>query len=174
MDWHYVEGEERRGPFPEAEIRTLIGSGRITADTRVWTPGMGEWKPAATTPLFGAPAAAPELRCIITGKVFPEAQMIKTEHGLVSAEGKDLYYQCLREGVPLPTSSNMANARADKKRIVVPVANPSLPARCVKTNEPSTYPQTKKRTLYYYPPLVALTILLSLIIFIILYLILRK
>ena len=75
---------------------------------------------------------------------------------------------------PLPVPEGMDNARADGKRIVVPAANPKLPQRCVKTNQEVTPAEIKKRKLYWYPPLIAVTILLSVLIFLILYLVLRK
>lgn len=181
MSWHYAEGKEQRGPVSEGEILSLIANGRITRATLVWRKGMSAWQLAQDTELFGAPplpadaASAPAThRCIITGKLYPASQIIQTPDGPVSHEGKDLYYQSRREGVPVPVAEGVSNARADGKYVVVPVANPKLPARCVKTNAPVTSTESKHKTLYWYPPLLALTILLNLLIFFILYLIFRK
>jgi hypothetical protein len=44
--------------------------------------------------------------CILTGKSFPFAQMVQTEHGWVSAEARERYYESLREGVPLTFAAN--------------------------------------------------------------------
>ncbi|HVU17123.1 MAG TPA: DUF4339 domain-containing protein [Candidatus Didemnitutus sp.] len=174
-EWFYAEGKEKRGPLPEPELIALIQSGRLAADVLVWNAGLSGWKAVRDTSMAAAlPAGAAALVCIITGKVFPPEQMIRTEHGWVSAEGKDRYYQSLREGVPLPLAAGVTNARADGKRIVVPITNPRLPSRCVKTNEPASFPQTKTRTLYWYPPLIALTLLVNVLIFLIVYLIVRK
>ncbi|HEY4300009.1 MAG TPA: DUF4339 domain-containing protein [Candidatus Didemnitutus sp.] len=174
-EWHYAEGSERKGPLAEAEITEMVKSGRLAADVLVWNADLPAWKAVRETTLAASlPAGSGPLVCIITGRTFPAEQMIRTEHGWVSAEGKDVYYQCLREGVPLPVGAGLVNARADGKRIVVPVANPRLPTRCVKTNQAATFPQTKTRTLYWYPPLIALTFLLSFLIFLVLYLVLRK
>jgi len=112
--------------------------------------------------------------CIITGKAAPVSEMIETPHGWVSAEGKEIYYQCLREGAPFPMRPGQTNARADGKRVVVPVQNPLLPLRCVKTNQPVTAENVKRKKLYWCPPLILLTILLNILILIILYLIFRK
>jgi hypothetical protein len=120
-----------------------------------------------------APAADTQ-RCIITGKTFPKSQMIETEHGWVSLEARDTYYQCLRENVPFPTAEGMTNARSDGKRIIVPTNNPVLPPRCVKTNQPITAAELKKKTLYWCPPWALIMILLNLLIFLIVYLIVRK
>lgn len=179
MNWHYADGKEQRGPFPEEKIRELLAAGTIAADTLVWHKGMSDWRAARDTELFGAaPAAAapaPALqRCIITGKLYPASQIIQTPDGPVSHEGKDLYYQSRREGAPLPMAEGLSNARADGKYVVVPVEGARLPLRCVKTNTPVTAAEAKPKTLYWYPPLLALTILLNLLIFLILYLIFRK
>ncbi len=57
---------------------------------------------------------------------------------------------------------------------MVPVANPRLPARCVKTNAPVTAGEQKEKTLYWATPWIYLSILISLLLTLILYLILRK
>jgi hypothetical protein len=119
-------------------------------------------------------SAADQQRCIITGKTFPKSQMIQTEHGWVSAEGRDTYYQCLRENVPLPIADGSTIARSDGKRIIVPTTNPVLPLRCVKTNQPVSPDEVKKKTLYWCPPWAIIFVLLNLIIFFIIYLIVRK
>lgn len=113
-------------------------------------------------------------RCIITGKYFPKSMMIHTEHGWVSAEGRDTYYQCLREKVPFPAVGGASTARAEGKNIVVPTSNPALPLRCVKTNQPVEASQLKKKTLYWAPPWLLITILLSILVYLILYLCMRK
>jgi len=174
MEWYYAEGKERRGPVPDAQLRALLDSGRITRETLVWRQGMLNWA-ALHTVIDAGPALPPgHERCIITGKTFPTSQMIQTEHGWVSAEGRDTYYQCQREGVPLPGVGEGGNARADGKRVVISVDNPRLPLRCFKTNEPVTEAEVKRRTLYFCNPWFALTILLSILIYIVLYLVTRK
>lgn len=182
MDWYYAEGKEKRGPFTEAQIRPLVTAGKITPDTLVWATGMTNWKPARETPLsilISSHALPPDHHtCIITGKSFHESQMIKTSHGWVSAEGKDRYYQSLREGVAPSTAEGLANARRDGKRLVVPVLGAKLPSRCVKTNATLTDAElaasAKERTLYWCTPWAALSILLNLLVYLVLYLILRK
>lgn len=174
MNWHYATGAEQRGPFSEDKIRELIATGTITADTLVWRKGQSEWRPARDTELFGAAPVPETHRCIITGRIFPASQIIQTPDGPVSLEGKDLYYQSRREGAPLPLAEGLSNARAHGKHVVVPVDSPRLPLRCVKTNASVAPADAKSKTLYWYPPLLALTILLNVLIFLILYLIFRK
>lgn len=181
MDWYYAENDVRKGPVAETELRSLVSSGKIAPTTLVWNSTMTSWQEAATTPLFPAanqPPPIPKLPghhiCIITGKTFPESQMIKTEHGWVSAEGKDHYYQALREGAPIPVADGQTNARADGKYIVIPVNGGKLPLRCVKTNQPVTDDRASRKTLYWCTPWVFLAILANLIILAILYFVLRK
>ena len=172
MDWFYAEGKERRGPLPESELASLVAAGKITPDTLVWNSTMTAWQPAGKTSLF--PAADGTQVCIITGKSYPHSQMIQTEHGWVSAEGRDTYYQCLREGVPFSAASGLPNARRDGKKIVVPVQGARFPLRCVKTNEPVAADSLKMKTLWWCPPLVFLSILLNILILLVLYLVFRK
>ena len=58
-------------------------------------------------------------------------------------------------------------------KTVVTLLDASLPARCVKCNEPAEHP-TKVRTLYYVHPAVYLTFFAGLLILLIVYLIVRK
>lgn len=171
--WYYAEQNERRGPVPEAQMRNLIATGQLTPDTLVWNAALTEWTPARSTELFTTTPPGQE-RCIITGKYFERSQMIQTKDGWVSAEGKDAYYQSLREGAPIPAADGVSNARRDRKYVVVPAGQPRLPLRCIKTNSPVTPAQCRRRTLYWYSPWIALSILISILIFLILYLVLRK
>lgn len=174
MDWYYAEGSQKRGPLPELEIKSRIASGAITPETLVWNASFTDWKKARETSLFAETLEPGHQRCIITGKIYPESQMLKTERGWVSAEGKDVYYQSLREGAPIPTSSGVSNARRDGKKVVVPAEGARLPMRCVKTNQPVTDAEVTPKTLYWASPILALTILISILIYLIIYLIVRK
>jgi len=177
MDWFYAEGQEKRGPLPEAQMRALVAADTIKPGTLVWNAGLTQWKPARDTALFAAAAAAPGTepqRCIITGKLYPVSQMIQTERGWVSVEGKDVYYQSLREGAPIPVAEGVSNARRDGKKFVVPLAGPQLPARCVKTGEPTGLDGIKPKTLYWCTPWVFLAFIIIRLLGLILYFVLRK
>jgi hypothetical protein len=174
MEWYYAEGKERRGPVPDAELRALLDSGRITRETLVWRQGMANWAALQTVVDAGPPLLPGHERCIITGKTFPTSQMIQTEHGWVSAEGRDQYYQRLREGVPLPSVTGVPTARVDGKLVVVSAFNAQLPLRCFKTGEPVSAGEAKHKDLYWCNPWYALTILLSILIYIIIYFVTRK
>lgn len=184
MDWFYAVNDERKGPVTDAQLPALISAGKISPDTLVWNQSMVDWKPAGQTSLFpsknpatsnASPAPRPgEHICIITGKSFPPAQLIKTEHGWVSAEGKDVYYQSIREGAPIPLATGQTNARADGKNIVVPIADGRLPHRCIKTNQPVTEDEVKRKALYWSTPAIFFAILINLLVVIILHYVLRK
>ena len=46
-NWFYtVDGQEKKGPVPESELRQLLASGQVTAATLVWREGMANWAPA--------------------------------------------------------------------------------------------------------------------------------
>jgi hypothetical protein len=176
MDWFYAEGTERRGPIAETELQSLISSGRVTAETRVWNHTMKDWMLLRETGFAGVPPlpGGTQQRCFITGRLRPTSEMIETEHGWVSAEARDTYYQCLRESVPFPVPDGASNARADGKRIVVARNNPVLPQRCVKTNAPVLPEQVNRKKLYWAPSWIALLLLLNVLILLIVYFIVRK
>lgn len=173
MDWYYAEGKDRKGPVNDTELRTLVASQTIKSDTLVWNSTMKAWTSAAQAGVISDLPPGSQI-CIVTGKVFPTSQMIQTEHGWVSADARDGYYQSLREGVPITAAPGVSNARADGKRVVVPIRDARLPMRCVKTNQPVTEAEMIRKKLYWCSPYVMLTILLSLIVVLILYLVLRK
>ncbi len=175
MEWYYADGKERRGPASDAQMQELASTGKIQPETLVWNSTLPDWKPARETALFPTPGTdAGNQRCIITGKIYPVSLMIKTQHGWVSNEGKDRYYQSLYENVPLPVASGSTNARRDGKKFVIPVAGAQMPPCCVKTGEPVSLDGLKPKTLYWCTPWAALSILISLLIYLILYLVLRK
>ena len=44
-------GGERRGPFTAEQVADMVRSGRITANTVFWRPGMAEWQRIAAFPM---------------------------------------------------------------------------------------------------------------------------
>ncbi len=177
MEWYYADGNERRGPVNDAQLKQLESAGKIGPDTLVWNVTLATWQPYRTVASAEpppVPAREGWHRCIILGQEFPENQMVKTEHGWVSAEAKDTYYQSLREGLAIPVHIGETNARRDGKKFVVPVDHPKLPARCVKTNAPVAAGEQKEKTLYWCTPWVWIAIVLIRLLGLILYLVLRK
>jgi hypothetical protein len=69
--WYIANGGRQEGPYSDEQLRALIASGKVGADTLVWSTGMENWTKAAAIPgLIGsgqrpppipASAAAPPL-----------------------------------------------------------------------------------------------------------------
>jgi hypothetical protein len=59
--WFYASEGQQLGPYPEAQLRDLIGRGSVRADTLVWTEGMAGWQKAAEIPgLMSGPPSIPQ------------------------------------------------------------------------------------------------------------------
>jgi len=177
MKWYYAINGERQGPVDENGLKERFGDGSINAQTLVWREGMAEWLPLAQSPVaeWAGAASGPDSQarqCVVTGKYFEKAEMMETEHGWVSAEGKSIYAQRLKEG--LPPAVGTATAWRDKKLLVVSLENPELPLRCVRTGVELSDGDMLKKKLTYTPPLIYLSILISILITIVLSLIFSK
>lgn len=49
--WYYLSGGKKNGPVDASKLSSMLSSGKLPADTRVWTSGMDGWAPASDTPL---------------------------------------------------------------------------------------------------------------------------
>lgn len=175
MDWYYASKGARQGPVDELALRTLIAQGAVDGTTLVWNSTMKDWVPLSATSLATVSIPEGHAQCIVNGRVFPQSQMFLSEHGWVSAEAKDTYYQSLREGIaPNRAIGGSFTAWRDGKRMVIPVSGGELPPRCVKTNAPVSPAEVRHRTFFWAPTWIIVTILLSWIITIILYFVMRK
>jgi hypothetical protein len=61
--WFFASQGQQQGPYPEAQLHQFIASGRVTAETLVWTEGMAGWQKAGEIPglmagVFGPRAVA--------------------------------------------------------------------------------------------------------------------
>ena len=45
--WHYEENGESKGPVEKAALESMLRSGRLAPDARVWSEGMPAWAPAS-------------------------------------------------------------------------------------------------------------------------------
>lgn len=50
MIWYVMRGERELGPLGEDALRALVGTGQVTADTRLWHAGLACWTAAAALP----------------------------------------------------------------------------------------------------------------------------
>lgn len=178
MEWFYAGGAQPVGPVSEAQFDELVRTGAIGPDTLVWKQGMASWQPLQTvtsTPITpNLPAKAqPQLNtaaaCSECGQTFPTGEMIQLGGAWVCARCKPVFLQRLREGVTPPSSTQTWR---DGKTLVM-ARDSTLPARCAKCNKPVSRPPIK-RTLYWHVPWIYLLILVSLLIYIIVALIIRK
>jgi hypothetical protein len=48
--WHYLSGGVQCGPVDFSNLQMLVGTGQISADDSVWSPGMPNWISAAQVP----------------------------------------------------------------------------------------------------------------------------
>jgi len=55
--WYYTQGasQEKKGPVPEAEVKSLVASGQIHAADLLWSDGMVNWAPLSTLPQLQSP-----------------------------------------------------------------------------------------------------------------------
>jgi GYF domain 2 len=57
--WFYAAQGQQQGPFPEAQLRSLIARGTIAPDTLLWTDGMAGWERAEDIPGLMSAGARP-------------------------------------------------------------------------------------------------------------------
>lgn len=171
MQWYYAANGKQQGPVSQAELETLARTGVVGAETLVWRDGMPNWAPyrgIASMANAGLPVGPGMARCAECGQTFPADDMVRFEQAHVCANCKPIFFQKVREGVPV----GGAEIWRYKKQLVTRL-NPVLPARCVKCNAPTEDPQ-KKRNLYWHSPLVYLALLVNVIVYIIIAMIVRK
>jgi hypothetical protein len=53
-EWFYAIGGEQRGPVDDADVRAMLASGRLNADSLVWRDGMAQWSRLGDVPEFAA------------------------------------------------------------------------------------------------------------------------
>lgn len=107
MNWFYAHNSDRHGPVDVATLSGLVADGTITAETLVWREGMENWTAygeIAAAEGLPVPGEAPDddtAICAVDGKRYPKREMIEYEGRWVSAANRDVFFQQLREGVPL-------------------------------------------------------------------------
>jgi len=176
MQWYYSVDGQQQGPVSQADLEALARTGAVGPETLVWRDGLANW--TAYSAAVGVSAASPvppgagvptgrQERCAECGQTFATEDMVKFEKVYVCANCKPLFFQKIREGVPVGA------AMWRYKKQLVTRLNPVLPARCLKCNVPTEDPQ-KKRNLYWHPPLVYLALLFNVIVYVIIAVIVRK
>ncbi len=77
--WFFASAGKQEGPLAEPQFRDLIASGKVTADTLVWSDGMTGWVPAGSVPGLMSGSAPPA--------VSSEAGPIEADFGVWSLLG---------------------------------------------------------------------------------------
>ena len=183
MDWYYAGDDNQPvGPVSEAQFEQLVRAGRVQPDTLVWQHGMSEWCPLRAT--RGASPTAQPLAQVVPGntatvadtavcaecrQTYRSGEMIQLGGSWVCARCKPVFLQRIIEGAPQPLSESVWR---DGQSLVM-ASGAELPCRCARCNSPVTRPPIK-RTLYWHQQWIYLLIVLSLLIYVIVALIVRK
>jgi len=118
MDWYYAQEGLQAGPVSDAEIESLVHSGKISRDTLVWHEGMADWMTyGAVNPILRdvpvpQPPPSPEIppspevlagmrACVECGRAFQAEEMIQYGSAWVCAACKPVFFQRLKEGAPI-------------------------------------------------------------------------
>lgn len=165
MNWFYAEGNQQNGPVSDSQLDELLRSGKITAATLVWHERMPGWQPLNVA----RTAVDPGTVCIECGKSFPPDELIRLNNSPVCAQCKPIFLQRMAENAPTPSSESLWRSG---KRVVARTGT-VFPDRCVKCNE-SAAGFRLKRTLYWMHPAWWLLFIVSRLILIIVYFVVRK
>jgi len=185
VDWFYVQNGSQIGPVPVAQFDDLVRSGRITPQTLVWREGLANWQPfgliSATPSSLPSPPAPPPAGvvpgmagiltpCIECGNPYAQSEMICYGDAWICARCKPVFIQRIREGAPLAAvGANVWRSGA----ALVTLSGAALPVRCAKCAGPVTGRHIP-RNLYWHQPWVYVLIFVSLPVYIIVSLIVRK
>ncbi len=103
VDWYYAKDDQQLGPIDQAQIDALVGQGAIGLSTLVWNQDMGDWQPygEVATQAPSAAVAGGTASCAECGRSFPTDEMVSYSGSYVCAECKPIFFQRVREGVPL-------------------------------------------------------------------------
>ena len=94
--FYYSLNGQQTGPVSEEQLRQMVATGSLKAETLVWREGMAEWQPYSA--VIGA-VAAPVVQCSVCKQVFPADQTIQYGGASVCANCKPRFVQGLKEGV---------------------------------------------------------------------------
>jgi hypothetical protein len=172
MTWYYHSGGQQQGPVSDAELASLLQTGKINRTTPIWREGMADWQPLSIARPEGAPplpVAGASAICAECGQAFPADELVTLNKSLVCAQCKPVFLQRMAEGVP---GSGRSGIWREGKKLVTRSETP-FPDRCVKCNAPANGFKLK-RVLYWQHPAYYLLLLCNLLVLLIVVLIVRK
>ena len=114
MSWYYIEGSQKIGPITKADLFQLVKRKKVNARTPVWRPGMPKAlelghlvkrqlkkKTGAKTP---ADQTLPMAACAECKGSFNQDEMIHFKEFWICAVCKPVFFQKIKEGVPVSIS----------------------------------------------------------------------
>jgi hypothetical protein len=171
--------QKQQGPVPEKQLDDFLRTGAIDRNTLVWHEGMAEWQSLEKAQPTG-PGQALDLPPIIPGAasatcaecqgIFPQSDMIQLNRLWVCARCKPVFVQRLAEGAPPARTAGLV-WRSDRQMVLR--SETPLPDLCVRCNAPANGYRLKRR-LYWHHPAFYLLILLSILIYAIVAICVRK
>jgi len=174
MNWFYALDDRQQGPVADSQLDVLLQGGMIKPETLVWREGMANWQPlreVRNLPGSSTQAAPPVgAVCAECQRLFSPDEMVFLNHTWVCQQCKPLFLQRMMEGVA-PVGGR-GNLWREGRRLVARSDTP-LPDRCVCCNAPANGYRLK-RQLYWHPPAYFLLIVISILIYVIVALIIRK
>lgn len=110
-EWHFLDGDEQRGPVTEGHLVQLRNAGTLGRDTLVWKDGMEEWLPIHSVTLnetgdaagsILASAAENEVAvCAVSGRKMLKSDMLAYGESWIAPDRKGEFLQRLRESAPI-------------------------------------------------------------------------
>jgi uncharacterized RDD family membrane protein YckC len=113
MNYFYAVNGQQTGPVSEEQLRGMVTSGALPADTLIWREGMPQWQ-AFSTALGGVEGVPPTaaVQCNVCKQTFPADQTIQYGSVNVCAGCKPTFLQGLREGATVTGTLELAGLGA--------------------------------------------------------------
>ena len=70
IQWHYSHSNNSFGPVAEPELKRMLISGSLPANTQIWHRGLSDWMPAKNIFL---PQESSRPICSVCGEVLPQS-----------------------------------------------------------------------------------------------------
>lgn len=97
MTYYYAVNGQQTGPVTEEQLRAMVASGSIPADSLIWREGMPQWLPYSSV-LGAVGIGQAVVECSVCHQTFPADQTIQYGTERVCAGCKPKFIQGLREG----------------------------------------------------------------------------
>ncbi len=178
MVWYYEQAGSQAGPIDEEQLKQKRASGGLSFNTLVWREGMADWLPydqvfkttAGDAGALVAPPLLPEgSPCAECGKVVAAADLVNLKGFRVCSACKPIALQKILEGSSILGSGQ--EAWQSGKTLIVK-SNATLPDCCVKCGQAATTRLPRK--LYWHHPALYLLVLISVLVYLIVAMIVRK